>query len=117
MTQRERDARWWRELARDYERRSRRVTLPVEYVSSTTGTAAEKREVVPICGVLDPVLWCPAHAELSPDRARRYRQLQAIGVSTGREWWPEYPEDTHQAFDLRATACCLIAAMVEAGDA
>lgn len=88
MTQRQRDARWWRNLARDYEQRTERV---VEAYGVCSG----------ICYHVN--LWTLQHVE-------------AVGA-IGSFWWPEVSRTSPDAYDLRATACCLIAAMVEAGDA
>ena len=105
--QRQRDARWWRNLARDYEQRTERVRDVWPY----------DNELVPLCGILDPDGWTPKEAYLRPDAKRRFQQMQAFGRVGYSEWWPNVGRDDPEAFDLRATACCLIAAMVEAGDA
>lgn len=100
MTQRERDARWWRELARDYERRSRRVKVSLgdgEYM----------------CKGLTRVSFESDHTLGVTEHRRRWMQMEAFGFTGAMAWWPDAPD----AYDLRATACCLIAAMVEAGDA
>ena len=106
MTKQQReDAAWWRRLARDYERRTKRVRDELF------------QEVchVPICGILDPDRWSPVDSVLRPAAKRRFQQMQEFGRVGYSEWWRLALPDA--AFDLRATACCLIAAMVEAGDA
>ena len=104
MTQRERDARWWRALARDYERRSRRVKLGLD-----DGTF--------MClGI------CTASSRSDHTLSRRWHNRRLLQMTAMRRtpygyWWPQVPLSSPDAYDLRATACCLIAAMVEAGDA
>lgn len=105
VTQRERDAQWWRNLARDYERRTKRVRCSWPYDA----------EHIPICGIFDPGGWRPNETFLWPAEKRRFKQMQGVGRTGYVEWWESASPD--DAFDLRATACCLIAAMVEAGDA
>lgn len=108
MTKQQReDAEWWRRLARDYERRTARVSA----------LAFNGRTCIPICGIFDPADWYPKGARLRPDAKRRFQQMQEFGRVGYSEWWPNVGPDDPEAFDLRATACCLIAAMVEAGDA
>lgn len=94
--QRQADARWWRALARDYERRAKRVN------SSCIGCWG---------------LCLMTHYGVGSDaNKRRFAQLRGDDVLVDF-LWPEVARTTPEAFDLRATACCLIAAMVEAGDA
>lgn len=87
-TQRRVDAAWWRRLARSYERRTRRVRHRAGFAMG-------------ICAATN---WF------------RLRQLRAA-FGIGNYWWMEVNRESPEAYDLRATACSFVAAMVAAGDA
>jgi hypothetical protein len=87
--ERKADVRFWRTLARDYERRTAWVC----------------------CGDDSCACW-PAGVKYR-DRRRQQLKLLYSGDEGGFGW----PQIGPLTWDERATACALLAAMVEAGDA